>query len=59
MYLGIDLGTSEVKALLIDGRQNVPPPVLHTVAPEASWRDAMAPRYARFRALYTQLKPLF
>ena len=37
----------------------VAPPVLHVVEPDAAWRDALLPRYARFRALYGQLKPLF
>ena len=37
----------------------VAPPVLQTIAPDPAWRAALLPRYARFRALYGQLQPLF
>jgi xylulokinase len=36
-----------------------PPPVLETIEPDRSWRELLAPRLARFRALYSRLRPLF
>jgi len=36
----------------------VAPPVLYRIAPDAAWRAVLLPRYARWRALYGQLKHL-
>ncbi|HKE17188.1 MAG TPA: xylulokinase [Kofleriaceae bacterium] len=36
-----------------------PPRTIEDIAPERVWRDALLPRFERFRALYPPLRPLF
>ena len=63
-HVGAALGAARLALLAAEPQQAVrdvcvAPPVLHVVAPDAAWRAALLPRFARFRALYGQLQPLF
>jgi xylulokinase len=51
-------GAAGLDAALID-RVCLAPPVARRFEPDAAQRAALAPRYARFQALYGALKPLF
>lgn len=62
--VGAALGAARLALLAANPRLSVAevcvaPPVLELILPSPQWRDALLPRFERFRALYGQLRPLF
>jgi len=61
---GAALGAARLALLAADPRAIIadvcrPPPLLDSIVPVAAWSDVLAPRFARFRALYRALRPMF
>jgi hypothetical protein len=62
MYLDIDLGMSELTAMLVDAGQRPVATARSELSVEQQrplWPAMLAPRFARFRELYRTLRPLF
>ena len=62
--VGAALGAARLAMLAVDPARSAahvcaPPAVLDTIAPQPAAHAAMLPRYARFRALYKNCKPLY
>lgn len=67
MHLGLDIGTSAVKAVLSDGRTRIfasaevalPPPIAREFFPRPDRLEECAALRARFDKLYPALRPGF